>query len=321
MRPDARELRAAAAVSGFAAETVEKVVRLGELLDEVSRHPLLGHVLALKGGTALNLALDPPPRLSVDLDFDLVGAAELAAMRRERPRVEAAIARIARALGYRVQVSRDEHAGRKHFLGYTDLFGGPSRVEIDVNYLHRVPLAEVEILPVWQPEGMPRPVARCLSLEEIAVGKLCAALDRGAPRDLFDVASLPARLGRRWGSQRFRRVFVALGATLPRPLAEYGPRRFARATPAAIARTLAPMLRAAEAETLPDLSARAWDVVAPLVALDDAEREFHRRIGQGELLPELLFPDDPGLAGRLAHHPALLRKAENAKRHVERGGG
>ncbi len=40
--------------TGFRVETLEKVLRLGELAADISRHPLLGHVLALKGGTALN---------------------------------------------------------------------------------------------------------------------------------------------------------------------------------------------------------------------------------------------------------------------------
>jgi hypothetical protein len=59
----------AARETGFRADMLEKVVRLGELAAEVARHPLLGRALALKAGTALNLCFGPPRRLSVDLDF------------------------------------------------------------------------------------------------------------------------------------------------------------------------------------------------------------------------------------------------------------
>ena len=48
--------------TGFRVETLEKVLRLGELAADISRHPLLGHVLALKGGTALNRLLKNPLR-------------------------------------------------------------------------------------------------------------------------------------------------------------------------------------------------------------------------------------------------------------------
>jgi predicted nucleotidyltransferase component of viral defense system len=52
---------------------MEKVVRLGGLAGDIARHPFLGHVLALKGGTALNLCYGPPKRLSVDLDYNYIG--------------------------------------------------------------------------------------------------------------------------------------------------------------------------------------------------------------------------------------------------------
>ncbi len=45
---------------GYRADTLEEVVRLGELAGEVARHPFLSSVLALKGGTALNLCFGPP---------------------------------------------------------------------------------------------------------------------------------------------------------------------------------------------------------------------------------------------------------------------
>lgn len=62
----------------------------------------------------------------------------------------------------------------------------------------------------------------------------------------------------------------------------------------------------------------AWETVAPLLELDDAEREYTERIQIGELLPELLFPDDAEIADRLRRHPALLWKMENAKRYASR---
>lgn len=49
--------------------------------------------------------------------------------------------------------------------------------------------------------------------------------------------------------------------------------------------------------------------------LDDAEREYIDRVQSGELHPELLFPDDEELVGRLRNHPALLWKIDNITRH------
>lgn len=84
-------LRRRAAETGFRAPTMEQVVRLGEFAAAVTSHPLLGPRLLLKGGTPLNLCFGPPPRLSVDLDYNYVGAVDREAMLSERPEVEQAL--------------------------------------------------------------------------------------------------------------------------------------------------------------------------------------------------------------------------------------
>ena len=56
------------------------MIRLGELTADIGRHPFLSRVLALKGGTALNLMFDSPARLSVDLDFNYIGQEDRARM-------------------------------------------------------------------------------------------------------------------------------------------------------------------------------------------------------------------------------------------------
>lgn len=318
MRPERDELLATAADTHFPVETLEKVARLGEVMVEVGRHPLLGPSLALKGGTALNLLADVPPRLSVDLDFNFIGALEREAMLRVRPEIEGSVARIGRALGYRIQVSRAEHAGRKLFLGYRDLYGAPNRIEIDLNFLNRQPLLELMELTLWQPAHAPRPIVRAMALEEIAAGKLCALLDRAAARDLFDAPLLPKRLGAAWGGLLFRRLVVATAGVLPRALDTYDRSRLDRLSPALIEMQLKPVLPDGALPAAEELRDSAWRTVAPFVALDEAEREFSRRLQRGELLPELLFPDSPVIAERLQRHPPLLWKTHNAREHLER---
>ncbi|MBW1797000.1 MAG: nucleotidyl transferase AbiEii/AbiGii toxin family protein [Deltaproteobacteria bacterium] len=66
-------LERCSAQTGYPVPLLEKVVRLGEMAGDVARHPFLSSVLALKGGTALNLCFGPPKRLSVDLDFNYTG--------------------------------------------------------------------------------------------------------------------------------------------------------------------------------------------------------------------------------------------------------
>jgi len=306
---------AAARETGYRADTLEKVTRLGEFAGEVARHPLLGSALALKGGTALNLCFGPPRRLSVDLDFNFVGSEDRAGMLEERPIVEKSIESLALARGYRLQWSRAEHAGRKAYLRYLSSVGVADRVEVDLNFLHRVTLDPPFAAELWQPADAERPSLNVVGIGELVAGKLCALLDRGAPLDLHDASRLPAVAGAAWGSPRLRLLFVALAGTLNHPLHSYGPNRWRHVTDRAVREQLHPTLADRERPNAEELREAAWAVVAPLLALTAAEREYTDRLQAGDLCPDLIFPHDQELAGRLARHPALLWKAQNARRH------
>lgn len=318
MNLSAEHLAGLAAETGFRPETLEKVIRLGEFAADVGRHPLLSRVLALKGGTALNLMFGSPARLSVDLDFNYIRQVDRAGMQADRQDVEQAIVIIGEGHGYRVQQSRDAHAGRKIYLSYTSTTGTPDRIEIDLNFLFRMPLGEITTRPLWQPPGIAQPEVRVVPLEELFTGKLRATLDRAMPRDLFDTIRLPDYAADMWGSRRLRRIHVALGVTLPLPLNQYGHDRFERVTDRSIEEQLVPMLQGNERPLASELKEKAWFVMEPLVTLDEAEREYVDRVHAGELSPELLFPDDEELANRLARHPVLLWKIENVKEHLSR---
>jgi predicted nucleotidyltransferase component of viral defense system len=307
-----------AAETGFTPETLEKVVRLGEFAADVGRHPLLSRVLVLKGGTALNLFFGPPRRLSVDLDFNYVGRADRDGMLAERPEVERAVVVIAKGRSYRVQESKAEHAGRKLHCGYLSTAGTPDRIEVDLNFLMRVPLSAPTRRPMWQPQSIEQPHVSIAAVEELAIGKLCALLARALPRDLFDALQLPALLGTDWHGSRFRRLFIALAGMLNHPLHSYGAARLDRVTDSLVHEQLGPMLNRSQRVTAAELREQAWQIIEPLLALTDDEREYTDRLQHGELLPELLFAEDPDTAERLRGHPVLRWKAANARGRRER---
>jgi predicted nucleotidyltransferase component of viral defense system len=301
--------------TGFRADTLEKVVRLGELASEVARHPLLGGVLALKGGTALNLGFGPPRRLSVDLDFNFVGSEDRDEMLARRPLVERSLESLARSRGYRLQWSRAEHAGRKAYLRYISSAGVDDRIEVDLNFLHRVAVDPPFSAELWQPADAERPSLHLVGIGELIAGKLCALLERGAPRDLFDATQLPAVAGAEWGSARIRSLFVALAGTLNHPVHTYGQDRWRRIDDRAVREQLHPTLAHTVRPDAYELREAAWAVLEPLLRVTAPEREYTDRLQTGDLRPELLFPSDPETATRLARHPALLWKARNAARH------
>ena len=304
------------AETGFRAATLEKVLRLGEVAAGIAEHPFLGPRLVLKGGTAIQLALGRPLRLSVDLDFNYVGELDREAMLRERPDVEAALDRVTRALRYDVSHSADEHAGRKFYLGYRSHAGSQDRVELDVNYQMRLPIVAPVDRELWQPGSAPRPSIRCVGDEELWAGKIAALLDRTIPRDLFDVAHLTERSPHLVDDARFRKIVVAWCGILPHPLHSYGLNRVDRVDDAAIGEQLVPMLAGDSRPARLDLAHRCREVLEPLLALTRSEIEYCDRLQRGELRPELIFAGDDSIAERFMAHPALAWKALNARRHV-----
>jgi hypothetical protein len=136
-------------------EAIETILRLRDLLQAISEEGFLSKSLVLKGGTALNLCFGPPPRLSVDLDFNYVGSEDRGRMSEDRTEIRSRLERVARRGGYRVQFSREEHAGQKLYLRYRSALGGERTLQMDVNYLYRIPLEPIQELPFWNPAKEP----------------------------------------------------------------------------------------------------------------------------------------------------------------------
>lgn len=299
--------------TGFRPDTLEKVLRLERLLDQVTRHAYLGPRLVLKGGTAFNLFYAPAPRLSVDLDFNYVGAVEREVMLREQPEVQRAVEQISSADGYRVQRGREEHAGRKLYLNYVNGLGTGDHIEVDVNYMFRVPLVSFGLRQGWTPDADFSCRARVVGFEEVMAGKLVAFLDRVAARDLYDVASFAAGPPKH-EEAALRRLFVGLSGVLPRALSSYSPRHLDSFTQKVLDAELAPMVRTQERPELEALRSRVEPVLTDLLGLSSAEGEYVDRLQRGEFLPELVAKDDPELLTRLRSHPALRWKVENARK-------
>lgn len=184
------KLLAETAATGFRPDTLEKVLRLLSLLMELKSHPFLKGKLALKGGTALNLFVFNVPRLSVDIDLNYIGPSDREAMLEQRPLVERAINAVCKREGLTVRYVPDEHAGGKWYLRYKSALGHNENLELDLNFMYRVPLLPL-VTADSHPIGSYRGTQVCLlDIHELAAGKLAALLSRRASRDLFDVRGL-----------------------------------------------------------------------------------------------------------------------------------
>lgn len=196
--PSAQTLQRIADETGHQPGTLEKVLRLLDLLQEIARDPVLSELLALKGGTALNLFHLGLDRLSVDIDLNYIGALDRAVMETERPTVDAALNRLLVSQGYKVRRQPGEHAGGKWLARYASALGGNATLEFDVNYMARQPLfgaARMDSVPLGE---MRASNVLVLDLHEIIAGKLVALIDRNAARDLFDARRILSIDGLDW---------------------------------------------------------------------------------------------------------------------------
>jgi len=305
--------------TGYQVAALEKVTRLGEIAGEVSRHPTLRDALVLKGGTAINLCSGPPTRMSVDLDFNFVGCADRECMLQARPGIEKTLIDLARRLGYQVQQSAEAAASRKLYATYRSVLGPTDRIELDINYLWRTPLAGVRNAELWQPGVLERPYVKIVSDEELWVGKLLAFLDRTAPRDAWDVARMPTITPNLAQSQSLRRWFVAMSFILNHPVTTYDRNRLTtRLTSGMIASQLHPMLARNDRPDPSELLGLAWEIAGPLLTLTAAERAFVERAHRTDLDAGMIFGDDGEAARRFESHPQVVWKLENLRRHLGR---
>lgn len=310
------DVSAIARNTAFDPAGVEKVLRLKELLTEFWKHPFLRGKLVLKGGTAINVFLSRLPRLSVDVDLNYVGQADRERMLSERPRIEAAVRQVCTGLGYRLQSGADEHALREFYLGFANVAGRHDRIQVEVNFLMRVcalaPVLQRAVRLADEPETQ-FPI---LAAEELMGSKFKALIDRRHPRDLYDAFRFLTS-GADHDRVLLRKLAVLFASTLDRDLRDYRPERYESIEQADIERLLYPLLRATDRPT----AAEMLRAVAPVLreVLDyEREKAYLEAMARGKYQPELLLSDYPGMAQRIAGHPALLWKAENVAAHLAR---
>jgi len=182
-------------------------------LPEISRHVCF----ALKGGTAINLFLRDLPRISVDIDLTYLSLKpRREALQEIHDRLIAIKNDIEqRIIGSQVSEGRSQDHVVKLLVSTHDAI-----VKIEPNLILRgsVHKSQNRDLCLAAQEHFETFVSvQTLSMADLYGGKLCAALDRQHPRDLFDVKLLFDDTGI---TPEIRRAFVVYIAGHNRPMSE-----------------------------------------------------------------------------------------------------
>ncbi len=190
MKTSEQELMKEANKTGFRPEIMEKVWHLMAILDGISTHPYLKDRLVLKGGTALNLFFFDLPRLSLDIDLNYIGKLDRQEMLLERPEIEKALEAVFHKEGLSIRRIPEKHAGGKWQLRYESALGGSGNLEVDLNFMFRMPLYEISKQHSRAIGTRTTKEIALLDIHELGAGKIVALFNRRASRDLFDAHQL-----------------------------------------------------------------------------------------------------------------------------------
>lgn len=171
-----------------------------------------------KGGTAINLFERDLPRLSVDIDLTYLAFDERAtalaniemALRRLKDRIE----KIAQDITVTLPTQADGTEAKLHCQH------GRAQIKIEVNTVMRGHIFAPRLMTISdkvQAQFEAFAEMTVISKGELYGGKICAALDRQHPRDLFDIYHLLNETGL---THNIKQGFIAGLLSHPRPIHE-----------------------------------------------------------------------------------------------------
>jgi len=154
------------------------------LLKDIYSHPFLSNRLCLKGGTAINkLFLKETSRLSIDLDFNIIGEKER--VFKERKEIKGKLIEMLRRQKMekiKVKSRYDELtvSGR-----YKPIFGEKQKIKLEISYIERIPILDPVEKEMKIPLGKIR--VKTYRIEELLATKIRALYDRLKGRDIYDL--------------------------------------------------------------------------------------------------------------------------------------
>ena len=171
---------------------------------------------ALKGGTAINLFYRALPRLSVDIDllYLPIDDREIALLN-----IKAALSRLSVLIQQKIPRTKVQPAHLQSDALRLIVSQDEIRIKIELSPVIRgtvFPEVRMEVVEEVEKEfGYVE--MQIASLPDLYAGKLCAALDRQHPRDLFDVKFLLENEGL---TDNLRKTFLIFLISHQRPMSE-----------------------------------------------------------------------------------------------------
>lgn len=297
----------------FVRDTLEKVLRLSEILNYLNTNPLTKEHLVLKGGTAINLTVFNLPRLSVDIDLDFAQNLSRDDMMSTRERIREDIKIYMSTQGYAISPrSKAYHSLDSFVFTYTNLGGMNDNIKIEINYSLRAHIFEPSLRKMSVLGVNADALIKTLPPMELYAAKINALIGRAAARDLYDIHNM-IKFGLFDESELplLRKCVVFYTAISQDEIPdEYDFKRFNAITNRKIKTDLLPVIQKGEFFELENVKITVAEFLKELLVLEDNERKFLDEFNAKKYHPELLF-DDTDVLDRIREHPMALWKIQN----------
>jgi predicted nucleotidyltransferase component of viral defense system len=182
-------------------------------LNKLERYPCF----ALKGGTAINMFVRDLPRLSVDIDLTYLPVQDRDASFRE---INDTLLSLKSDIERTLPASRVQTSKIQGYVIRLLVYENSVVVKIEPNLILRgtvYPPQSGDLCIAAQKHFQMFVRAQHVSFADLYAGKICAALDRQHPRDLFDIRMLLANEGL---TDEIRKAFVVYLVSHSRPIVE-----------------------------------------------------------------------------------------------------
>ncbi|MCQ2798805.1 MAG: nucleotidyl transferase AbiEii/AbiGii toxin family protein [Bacilli bacterium] len=305
-----KEINDIAKTNNFISNTVEKVLRLVDVLEFINESEY-GTTLSLKGGTAINLCLLDLPRLSVDIDFDFAKECSREEMLKDREDIAQLIT------GYMLDQhyvlgsgSKKTHTLDSFVWKYDTLSNSKDSLKIEINYSNRCHVLDLVTTPSSNILCSPIQVFR-LADEELIGSKINALIMRTVPRDVYDVYKLK-KMNKIKNERLIKKIaifYAVLSADKPidfDALLDEACKKMAMLNYNKIRETVLPVVHKGEKVVIEEIASCVSEYVRTLFVLDEDEKEYIARYNAGEFRPDILFKDFQ--VNDVSKHPMALWK-------------
>jgi predicted nucleotidyltransferase component of viral defense system len=300
--------------TGFIQNSLEKVLRIMDILDQISKHPFLKKCFALKGGTALNIFYFNLPRLSIDADLNYIREVESEGMSNDRQEIDGLLPELF-SEEYIVTLSKKEYALSQFEMRYDTVSMGRDLIKIEINYLHRLPMMDLNEIEIQKFGSSVK--FSLLGLEELIASKSITLLSRYTPRDLYDLSQL-ALLNIEIEKNLIRNLVLYYGIVSRESIFNLFEIQLDNITEYSIRTQLYPMLTKNDRPDLADMKSTVSEFITPFTQLNDTEIKTINNFFESGLLDVNKIFTDKGISQKVLKSPNYKWKSKNIKQMLQR---